>query len=65
MPMIRIELYPGRTPEQKANCAREVIDVVVRTLGTKVEACQVVFHDVPQHDWHVGGKIAPAEPRRE
>jgi 4-oxalocrotonate tautomerase len=59
MPIVRIELYAGRTPEQKAACARDVVDAVVRNLGTTPEVTQVVFVDVERHDWHVGGRIPP------
>ncbi|CAG0984396.1 4-oxalocrotonate tautomerase [Burkholderiales bacterium] len=59
MPIVRIELYAGHTPDQKAACARDVVDAVVRNLGTTAEATQVVFVDVERHDWHAGGGVPP------
>lgn len=63
MPLVRIELYPGRTPEQKTECARAVIDAISTHLGVPPEATQVMFFDVARSDWLAGGKLPP--PRRE
>ena len=60
MPIIRIELYAGRTAEQKSACARDVISAVTKHLGAPAEATQVIFADVDKADWIVGGGgIAP------
>jgi 4-oxalocrotonate tautomerase len=59
MPIVRIELYRGRTTEQKTNCARDVVEAVTRHLGTTPEATQVVFVDVDKADWFTGNKIPP------
>ena len=59
MPMVRIELYSGRSPEQKLACARDVIDAIARHLNAAPEATQVVFVDVEKSDWLVGGKLPP------
>jgi 4-oxalocrotonate tautomerase len=65
MPIVRIELYSGRTAEQKTNCAREIVDAVSRTLGVPAEATQVVFQDVERSDWLTGGKIPPPAAKKE
>lgn len=60
MPVIRIELYRGRTAEQKSACARDVIAAVAKHLGAPAEATQVIFADVDKADWFIGtGGIAP------
>lgn len=58
MPIVRIELYKGRTTEQKSACARDVVDAVVKHLCTTAEATQVIFVDVDKADWFTGGRIA-------
>ncbi len=57
MPFVHIELYSGRTPEQKIACARDVVEAIVKHLKTTAEATQVVFVDVDKADWLTGGKI--------
>lgn len=60
MPMVRVELLPGRTREQKASAAREITDAIARTLGAKPEATQVVFIEVEKSDWATAGKLLDA-----
>jgi len=60
MPIVRIELYKGRTAEQKAAYARDVIAAVAKTLGVPPKATQVIFVDVDKSDWIVGtGESVP------
>jgi 4-oxalocrotonate tautomerase len=61
MPMVRIELYKGRTPEQKLACARDVVKALQQHLGAKPEAIDVIFVDVTPSDWLVGSKILAGE----
>ena len=58
MPMVRVELWPGRTKEQKAELARAITDAVVTIAKTTPEATQIVFQDVPKEDWAIGGVLA-------
>jgi 4-oxalocrotonate tautomerase len=62
MPIIRIELYKGRSPEQKAACARDVIAAVAKHLDAPARATQVVFVDVEKSDWIVGADAPGAPP---
>lgn len=59
MPVIRIELHRGRTAQQKADCARDVIAAVARHLGAPPRVTQVIFVDVDKSDWIVGADEAP------
>jgi 4-oxalocrotonate tautomerase len=62
MPIIRIELYSGRTKEQKSACASDVIAAVAKHLGVPAQATQVIFVDVDKADWitGAGGTSPPA-----
>ena len=65
MPTIHVELFEGRTVEQKAALAKEFTDACVRVLGGKPDSVDVIFRDVARHDWATGGKLwsdAPAPP---
>ncbi len=61
MPLVTVELYPGRTPEQKTACARDIVEAVQRHLNAPPEATQVIFRDVAQQDWLQGGKLVAAK----
>lgn len=55
MPVITVEMLPGRTAEQK----RELISVFtrefVRICKTKPEAVKIVIHDIPAENFGSGG----------
>lgn len=57
MPTIRIELFEGRTPEQKAALAREITDACVRVLGGSPDGVDILFYDLKRHDWATGGTL--------
>ena len=58
MPIIRVEMWTGRTHEQKAALARAITEAVVNIAHTSPEATIVVFEDVPKENWAQGGKLA-------
>ena len=66
MPTIHVELFAGRTVDQKRALAQALTDATVRTLGGSPEAVDVIFTDVQKHDWASGGRLwsdkAPAAP---
>ena len=65
MPTIHVEMFEGRTVEQKAALAKEFTDACVRVLGGKPDSVDVIFRDVARHDWATGGKLwseTPAPP---
>ena len=57
MPMIRIEMFEGRTVEQTRACAKAVTEAFLATCGGRLEAVEVIFTDIAQHDWASGGKL--------
>lgn len=58
MPIIRVEMWPGRTHAQKAELARVITEAVVTIAHTKPESTIVVFQEVAQEDWAVAGALA-------
>ena len=43
MPMITVDMFPGRTEEQKRALVREMTDAIVRTCDVKPEGVWVVI----------------------
>jgi 4-oxalocrotonate tautomerase len=58
MPLVRIELFPGRSKEQKAQIAQAITRALVDIGGAPLEHTWVVFHEEPRENWCVGGKMA-------
>lgn len=57
MPTIRVEMFEGRTPEQKKEFVKAVTEVAVRTLGTSAEAVDVILFDIKKTEWASGGVL--------
>ena len=57
MPTIRVELFAGRSVEQKRALAVALTEATVRTLGGSPDGVDVVFHDVERHDWATAGQL--------
>jgi len=57
MPTIHVELFEGRTVEQKRALARELTEAAVRVLGGSPDGVDVIFVDVARHDWATGGTL--------
>lgn len=57
MPTIRVELFEGRTAEQKSALAHELTQACVRVLGGNPGGIDVVFYDIRKSDWATGGVL--------
>ncbi len=55
MPVLRLEMHPGRTAEQKRAFVREATRVVVETLVCPPESVDIVITEVPRDAWAKGG----------
>jgi 4-oxalocrotonate tautomerase len=57
MPTIRVEMFEGRTPEQKKNLVRALTQAVVDTLGAKPESVDILLFDIKKSEWATGGQL--------
>lgn len=58
MPIIRIEMWTGRTHAQKAELARVITEAMVTIAHTTPEATVVIFDDVAKENWASAGVLA-------
>ena len=58
MPIVRVEMWPGRTQEQKQELARAITDDVVRIVKTTPEATIVIFEEVAKENWAQSGELS-------
>ncbi|MGI9421226.1 MAG: 2-hydroxymuconate tautomerase [Geminicoccaceae bacterium] len=58
MPVIRVEMFEGRTKEQKRALAKELTAAFVNTAGGAPEQVHIVMTDVAKDDWAVAGKLS-------
>jgi 4-oxalocrotonate tautomerase len=55
MPIVRIDLVAGRSPERTRDLIRHVTDAVVAALDVRPEQVRVLLTEVPPEHWAVGG----------
>ena len=58
MPIVRVEMFPGRTHAQKQELARAITEAVANIAHTTADATIVIFEDVERENWAQGGKLA-------
>ncbi len=46
MPTMHVELFEGRTIEQKRAFSQALTEAAVQTIGSSPESVDVIFHDV-------------------
>ena len=57
MPFVRIDLFEGRTLEQKKALAKEVTEAVVRNTGAPQSAVHVMINDMPEGTYFPQGEM--------
>lgn len=57
MPFVRIDLFEGRTLEQKKAIAKEVTEAVVRNTGAPQSAVHVIINDMPEGTYFPQGEM--------
>ena len=57
MPVVHVELWEGRTKEEKAEVARAFADDLIRILKCREESIQIIFTDVKKENWAKGGTL--------
>ncbi|WP_276611854.1 4-oxalocrotonate tautomerase [Rhodoferax bucti] len=62
MPTYHVEMFEGRSPEQKKQLVEEVTRVTAETLGCSPEAVDIIITEVKRENWSTGGKLW-SEPR--
>ncbi|HFH1715432.1 4-oxalocrotonate tautomerase [Streptococcus pneumoniae] len=55
--ILRIDLFEGRTLEQKKALAKEVTEAVVRNTGAPQSAVHVIINDMPEGTYFPQGEM--------
>jgi len=57
MPLIRVEMFVGRTDEQKKILVKELTDSFIKSCGGNREAVDVIITDIEQKNWGKAGEL--------
>ena len=55
MPLVKIDMWEGRSEETKEKLIRDVSHTVARTLDVSLDHITVILYDVPKSNWGVKG----------
>lgn len=57
MPIIRVEMFKGRSREQKRALALTLTEDFISVVGGRPEGVTIVIEDVEKENWAVGGEL--------
>jgi 4-oxalocrotonate tautomerase len=58
MPIIHVNMYEGKTIDQKRKLVVAMTEAVVKSLDSKPESVRIIIHDIPKHNFAVAGVLA-------
>jgi 4-oxalocrotonate tautomerase len=58
MPVVRVEMWVGRTHAQKQELVRVITEAMVNIAHTTPEATIIIFEDIAKEDWAQSGSLA-------
>ncbi len=57
MPTIHVEMFEGRTKEQRQKLAKELTDATCKALGVQPDSVQIILTDIKKENWAEAGKL--------
>jgi 4-oxalocrotonate tautomerase len=57
VPVVRVEMWEGRSLEQKRRIARELTDALVRIIDCDPATVRVLIDEYSSENWAVGGTL--------
>lgn len=61
MPIITVEMFEGRTREQREAFSKAVTEATTRILKAPVDHTWVIFKEHPKSHWAMAGKLCDGE----
>jgi 4-oxalocrotonate tautomerase len=58
MPVVIVEMWVGRTVEQKRALAKAITKAMVEHAGARPEHLHVIIHEIPKENWARAGVLA-------
>ncbi len=58
MPMVQIEMFEGRTVEQKRMLVKKVTDAIAESINTAPENIKIVIREMKPENHAVAGKLS-------
>ncbi|OGS21517.1 MAG: 4-oxalocrotonate tautomerase [Elusimicrobia bacterium RIFOXYA2_FULL_39_19] len=65
MPVVEIQLWAGRSKDQKRNMVQKVTAAVCETIECPPESVHIIITDVEKDNWGLAGKLASELPPKK
>lgn len=57
MPVVTVQVWAGRTVEQKRRLVRAITDAMVEHMDAKPDGLHVIIQDIPSDSWGRAGVL--------
>ena len=57
MPVVTVELWEGRTLDQKRRLVQAITDAMIAHAGARPDALHVILHEIPPENWALAGVL--------
>lgn len=57
MPIVQVEMFKGRTVEQKRAMVEKVTDALVETVNCDREAVKIIIREMEKENYSSGGQL--------
>lgn len=57
MPVVTVQLWKGRSLDQKRKLVKAITDAMVEHTGARPDALHVILEEIPQENWALGGVL--------
>lgn len=57
MPVLTVQLWEGRTVEQKRNLVKALTDAMVEHAGARPDALHVILQEISRENWGLAGVL--------
>ncbi len=57
MPVVTVELWEGRTLDQKRRLVQAITDAMVEHADASPDALHVILHEIPRENWARAGVL--------
>ena len=57
MSTIHVEMFEGRTLDQRRKLVKEITEGTCRALGCPADAVQIILTDIKKENWAEAGKL--------
>jgi len=57
MPVVTVQLWEGRTVEQKRALVQAITEAMVEHAGARPDALHVILQEIPRENWGLAGVL--------